>query len=67
MAAPLVPLVGVAVAYGPEADPAHELTATAPYSGLRLVLLRTAAVLIQRSKWCGRTSALRVMGPDRRR
>ena len=45
MAAPLVPLVGVALAYGPEADPAHELTSTTPYSGLRLVLLRTGAVL----------------------
>jgi hypothetical protein len=45
MAAPLVPLAGVALAYGPEADPAHELTSTTPYSALRLILLRTAAVL----------------------
>jgi anti-sigma factor RsiW len=43
--APLVPVVGVAAAYGPGVDPAHELTVAAPMSGFRLVLLRAAAVL----------------------
>lgn len=43
--APLVPVVGVALAYGPGVDPAHEVTVAAPLSGLRLVLTRVAAVL----------------------
>lgn len=44
--APLVPVIGVALAYGPGVDPAHEITIAAPLSGFRLVLLRTAAVLL---------------------
>lgn len=43
--APLLPVAGVAVAYGPLADPVHELTVGAPMSGLRLLLIRAAAVL----------------------
>lgn len=43
--APLIPVVGVALAYGPGVDPAYEITLTAPISGFRLVLLRAAAVL----------------------
>lgn len=43
--APLVPVVGVALAYGSGADRAHEVSLAAPLSGLRLVLLRTATVL----------------------
>ncbi|MFK0018061.1 zf-HC2 domain-containing protein [Streptomyces sp. NPDC090798] len=43
--APLVPLVGVALSYGRHADPLHEIVATSPSGGLRLVLMRTAAVL----------------------
>ncbi len=43
--APLVPVVGVAVAYGPSADPSHEAVLVSPYPMFRLVLLRTAAVL----------------------
>ncbi len=43
--APLVPLLGVALAYGVRADPAHEITLATPMSGLRLVLLRSAVVL----------------------
>jgi hypothetical protein len=43
--APLLPVAGVAAAYGAEADPTHELTLAAPYSKLRLLLLRTAAVV----------------------
>ncbi len=42
--APLVPVLGVAMAYGPDADPAHEITLATPMRGLRLVLTRTAAV-----------------------
>lgn len=43
--APLVPVIGVAVAYGPDVDPAYEVAAAAPYPASRLLLLRTAAVL----------------------
>ncbi|MFD7699420.1 zf-HC2 domain-containing protein [Streptomyces caelestis] len=43
--APVVPVAGVALSYGPHADPMHEITAATPSAGLRLVLTRTAAVL----------------------
>ena len=43
--APLLPVAGVALSYGPAADPAYELTLAAPYSVLRLVLLRSVAVV----------------------
>ena len=43
--APMVPVVGVTLAYGPGSDPAHEVTIATPMSGLRLVLLRSAAVV----------------------
>jgi hypothetical protein len=42
--APLVPVAGVAMAYGRVGDPAHEITAATPIDPLRLLLLRTAAV-----------------------
>ena len=43
--APLLPVAGVAMAYGPEADPAYEMAAAAPYSQLRLLALRSAVVV----------------------
>ena len=43
--APLVPVVGVAAAYGPSADPSYEAAAATPYPMFRLVLVRTVAVL----------------------
>ena len=43
--APLMPMVGVALAYGPLSDPAHEVVAATPYSQLRLLALRTAFVV----------------------
>ncbi|MFF4654852.1 zf-HC2 domain-containing protein [Streptomyces sp. NPDC001381] len=43
--APVVPVAGVALSYGPYADPLHEIAAATPSGGLRLVLTRTAAVL----------------------
>jgi hypothetical protein len=43
--APLLPLAGVAAAYGPGVDPTYELALTAPMRGLRLLLIRAAAVL----------------------
>ncbi len=42
---PLLPMAGVALAYGPAADPAFEMAAATPYSQLRLLALRTAFVL----------------------
>ena len=46
MLAPLVPMAGVAAAYGTDDDPVHELMLAAPYSKLRLLLMRTWAVLV---------------------
>lgn len=43
--APLVPVAGVAFAYGPDIDPSYEVSSAAPYSAARLLLLRAAAVL----------------------
>jgi Putative zinc-finger len=43
--APLVPATGVALAYGPDTDPMYEVVATAPYSRLRLILLRSLLVV----------------------
>ncbi|MEW2285629.1 zf-HC2 domain-containing protein [Streptomyces sp. NPDC047841] len=43
--APVVPVAGVTLSYGPHADPLHEVTAAAPGGGLRLALIRTVAVL----------------------
>lgn len=44
--APVLPLAGVGVSYGRSADPLHEIIATTPGGGLRLLLFRTAAVLV---------------------
>ena len=43
--APLLPVAGVATAYGPALDPTYEIGVAAPLSGLRLTLLRTLAVI----------------------
>lgn len=43
--APLLPVAGVATAYGPALDPTYEIGVAAPMSGLRLTLLRTLAVI----------------------
>jgi hypothetical protein len=45
LVAPLAPVAGVSACYGGDADPAYELVTVAPYSALRLILLRTAGVL----------------------
>jgi hypothetical protein len=42
--APLIPVAGVAVAYGRFGDPAHEMTTATPMDPFRLMLLRAAAV-----------------------
>jgi len=43
--AALLPLAGVAAAFGRGLDPSFEVAAAAPFSSVRLLLLRTAAVL----------------------
>jgi Putative zinc-finger len=43
--APLAPLTGVALAYGPGAFPMYDVVSAAPYPRLRLVLLRCLPVL----------------------
>ena len=43
--APLVPVLGVAMAYGPSADPAYEVQLATPMRGIRLVAIRAATVL----------------------
>ena len=56
--APLVPLLGVSLAYGVRADPAHEITLATPMSGLRLVLLRSAVVVVVSATILGLASLL---------
>jgi hypothetical protein len=43
--APVLPVGGVAAAYGPGIDPTYEVGVAAPMSGRRLLLLRSVAVL----------------------
>jgi hypothetical protein len=43
--APLLPLAGTAVAYGPGVDPTYEIGLAAPLRSFRLLLLRAATVL----------------------
>ncbi|WP_439948400.1 zf-HC2 domain-containing protein [Streptomyces sp. BBFR109] len=43
--ASLLPLAGVALAYGPALDPTYEMAVVAPMHGFRLMLVRTVAVL----------------------
>ena len=43
--APLLPLAGVAVAYGPEVDPTYEIGLAAPMRSFSLLLIRAVAVL----------------------
>lgn len=43
--APLVPVLGVSMAYGTSADPAHEISLATPLSGFRLVMIRSAMVV----------------------
>jgi hypothetical protein len=45
LAAPLAPVAGVAMAFGGDADPSQEIVGTTPFSSVRLLLLRTAAVV----------------------
>jgi hypothetical protein len=53
--APMLPVAGVAAAYGRDADPAYELAVASPFSLLRLLLVRSVAVV-------GSTIALTAIG-----
>jgi len=44
--APLLPLAGVAVAYGPDVDPTYEVGLAAPMRSFGLLLIRALAVLV---------------------
>ncbi len=44
--APVLPVAGVAVAFSARTDPLHEIAVAAPYSSFRLLLVRSAAVLL---------------------
>jgi hypothetical protein len=44
--APLAPVAGVAVSYGPDIDEAYEPTLAAPYSSSRLLMLRAVTILL---------------------
>ncbi|MGW5877103.1 zf-HC2 domain-containing protein [Nocardiopsis terrae] len=56
--APVVPLLGVALAYGRWVDPAHSLTSVTPLAGYRLLFLRTSAVLAPALTLCTAAAAL---------
>ncbi|WP_328770643.1 zf-HC2 domain-containing protein [Streptomyces sp. NBC_00286] len=43
--APLLPLAGVALSYGPVLDPTYEMAVVSPMHGFRLLMIRTLAVL----------------------
>lgn len=45
-AAPLLPLAGVAVSFGPGLDPMYETAVVAPMHTFRLLMVRTVAVLV---------------------
>jgi hypothetical protein len=44
--APLLPLAGVALSYGPALDPTYEMAVVSPTHGFRLLMIRTVAVLV---------------------
>jgi Putative zinc-finger len=60
--APLLPLAGVAAAYGPRVDPTYEISMAAPLSSARLVLLRAASVLVTTIALAG-VAGLMLPGP----
>ncbi|GCD91454.1 hypothetical protein NLS1_34600 [Nocardioides sp. LS1] len=63
LVAPMVPVIGVAAAYGPDQDPLEALVVTAPFGRTRLILIRTLAVLVSVLPF---TAALGLLlpGPD---
>ncbi|MGA5305231.1 hypothetical protein ACPCHT_35355 [Nucisporomicrobium flavum] len=60
--APVLPVLAVATAYGPPADPMHEITSATPVAGPSLVLWRATAV-VGVSMAMGAVAALLLPGP----
>ncbi|MEV4705654.1 zf-HC2 domain-containing protein [Actinoplanes sp. NPDC049316] len=60
--APVLPVLAVATAYGPPADPMHEITSATPTAGPSLVLWRAAAV-VGVSMAMGAVAAVLLPGP----
>jgi hypothetical protein len=56
--APLLAAAAVAFAYGPGADPAHEVVAASPLSPVQALLVRLAAVLAANSLLAGAADLL---------
>jgi hypothetical protein len=56
--APLVPVLGVSMAYGVASDPAHEMAVATPMRGLRLILTRAAVVLGFSTFWLALAAVL---------
>jgi hypothetical protein len=54
--APLIPLAGVATAYGPGVDPTYEIGLAAPMRSYRLLLIRALAVVATSSVLAGAAS-----------
>ncbi|MGQ0804368.1 MAG: zf-HC2 domain-containing protein [Actinomycetota bacterium] len=46
LVAPLVPVLGVALCYGPRVDPTHEIAVAAPIDGFGLLMIRSMTVLV---------------------
>ncbi|MXM68500.1 zf-HC2 domain-containing protein [Streptomyces sp. HUCO-GS316] len=44
--APMLPLAGVALSYGPALDPTYEMAVVSPMHGFRLLMIRTVAVIV---------------------
>lgn len=60
--APVVPVAGVAAAYGRGVDPTYDVGLAAPYSTFRLLLLRAGAVLLSTLLLLGVGAALLPVG-----
>jgi len=56
--APMLPVAGVALTFGPAADPAHEIVAGTPYSPVRLLAVRTLVVVSSTFLPAGMAAAL---------
>lgn len=61
--APVLPVAGVAAAYGRDGDPTYDVALAAPYPSFRLLLLRTAAVLATTVTLVGLASLLLPAAP----
>ena len=61
--APLLPLAGIAAAYGPGIDPTYEIGLAAPIRSFRLLLIRASAVLASTTVLAG-AAALALPGLD---